>query len=194
MPSCFSGRGFAACSSLRRHMADAALSGALPASAPLPILANQTGPPLPCAVAVPSDVGSQSSVLVIPCLPIPRARPLLVDPVATAVPLIGNPANNNLAVSAPVHIIDDPAAAALLHRPAGLPSTWLLWALRRRRRAQSVAAQMAVVRSFSGQLPPRAGRPPSSTWANSSRRRKVHGSHQGSNSVPLPLSHSLTVC
>jgi hypothetical protein len=38
--------------------------------------------------------------------------------------------------------------------------------------------------TFSGQLPPRASQPSSSSRANSSRRRKVHGSRKGSNSVP----------
>ena len=75
-----------------------------------------------------------------------------------------------------------------------LLSSGLLWAVWRRRRAQSEAPQGALVRDFLGQVPPRAARPSSSTRNNSSRPPKVRGCRRGSNSVTLPPSCPSTTC
>ena len=93
-----------------------------------------------------------------------------------------------------------PAKAARLYFSlcmADLPSTWLLWAIRQWRRAQPEAAEGAVVRDFSGQLPPRASQPSIIIEGQLfSASHKVLGSRKGSNSVPLPPSHlvSTTYC
>ena len=90
----------------------------------------------------------------------------------------------------PLNLFIDPATvhAWSLHVLGRLPLFTPVRTHWRHRRALSEAVQMAVVRDFSRQLPPRASRPSSSTRARSARRPEVSRRPHSSNSTPYPPS------